>query len=837
MSIERPTEDPAPSYAGQLRYPEVVPTAPPIQPPPIVDPADPPQEPPTLTLTMPASLPPAPVSPAVPAPAAVAAPLAAKPTAPVGPPTELRVHGVSGQPAEDMLDRAIIGQVAGDGNAGFFRPRSEYGGTLGPGGAQLEAYRWGNLTSGAAARALWLLLLPFTLVNVAMWLRPPATGLGRRLVHILTRVFALTMSATLTLAVVGVSLDLVAWQCPQHQECIGQHSLISGLFSGSFNPTGRRLAIAAIAPILFVGVLWFLARRTWGKYESFHLVREMPDGDGLAQPNFWDGKEQVSRLRSLHVGTMFAVIDIALLFPLIRHDQGAGAYSSGTVAGLPVSTVTRVGQALFLASAVIIALSLIALLIPPVVERVSKSRTAQIAADTLLWISLPVTALSLVYACLPRAAWTTTAALPGYATGVTSLFAGQGALLGLLLLVVLFQRHRASKLAGARGALFAGFGTPIVASLGLGLGAAFAAGLSYQIADYLGGGSISPIKLGLPSFTRVQVNTGVQPPASFQWAAVGFVLLFLAVVLAALWVLLFSRPILVRDARGETDQDFPGGRARDKTRARLIDRGIANARLTDHVPRVFASAWVVVAALGVVATVFGFLRIGPLQLFPTDTAAGKITVDLANIGTWMIGLSVILLVLLGIQTYRRPRLRRTVGILWDLATFWPRACHPLGPPCYAERVVPELVHRASWLATDQGGVVLSGHSQGSVLVAATILQMPPEARTRTALLTYGSPICRLYQRAFPTYFNDMTLNDIGAAVAGPRGQERWVNLWRATDPIGGQVGIGDRRLADPLGFEPHPGDQVAPKIQAHSGYQLVPGFNQAMDDLVGLLRQ
>jgi hypothetical protein len=819
-----PTDPPVDAPAGTRHYPEVLPTAPPIESPPAVALKEPPQEPPTERLELP-----------VPPPEQATEPLAdlvtEQITLPGTPPTELRVHGVSGTPAEGMLDRAIIGQVAGDSGAGFFRPRSEYGATRGPGGALLEGYRWGNLTAGAAARAFWLLLLPFTLVNVALWLRPPAVRFGRALVHGLCRLFALALSGTFILAAVGVCLDLIAWQCPTNGDCINQHPLIRDLFTGGTGLTGRRLAIACAGPILLVAVLWFLARRTWGKYEAYHLVPDSPQGEGLATPTFWDGKDQVSRLRSLHVAAMFALIDLALLWVVNRHDATAGAFTGDAVIGLPTTTVVRIGQGLLLASAAIIVLAVLAVLVPAVFERVSRSRLALIFCDTLLWISLPLTALSLAYACLPRADWPVSGPLPGYAAAVTTLFAAQGVLLGLLLLVVLFQRHR------AKGALFGGFAAPIVASLGLGLGAALTAGLSYQVADYLGGGSHSLINPHLPSFSKTPVNTGVQPPPSFQWAAVGFVLLVAVVLVALLWVLLFSRPVLIRHARHDTDQDFPGGRLHNRDRARVIDRAIANARLTDHMPRVFGAAWLAVAALGVIATIFGFLKIGPLQLFASNTAGAQFVVDLANLGTWLIGLSVVGLVLLGIQTYRRPRLRRTVGIIWDLATFWPRACHPLGPPCYAERVVPELVHRASWLATDQGGVVLSGHSQGSVLVAATVLQMQPEARRRTALLTYGSPIVRMYQRAFPNYFNDSALNDIGAAVAGARGQERWINLWRHTDPIGGPVGIGDRRLSDPLGFDPRPGDQVPPKVQAHSGYQLVPGFNQAMDDLVALLQQ
>jgi hypothetical protein len=393
-------------------------------------------------------------------------------------------------------------------------------------------------------------------------------------------------------------------------------------------------------------------------------------------------------------------------------------------------------------------------------------------------------------------------------------------------LVVLFQRHR------AKGALLGGFAAPIFGSLSLGLAAAFSAAFAYRVADYLDGGAVpSPAAFGTIRADQLRL----QPPLSYQWAAFGFVFLVLVVLLSGLWVLLVTRPVLRRRARPETDDDYPGGRQKDKARAEVIDKAIANARLTDHVARPIAVAWLFVALGGVVATGLAVIHKGPVQLAKTGSQAASVISFITNLGTYLISLSALLLIILGIQTYRNPRVRRTVGVIWDLATFWPRSSHPLAPPCYAERVVPELVFRANWLATQQGGVVLSGHSQGSVLVAATVLQMPKEALPHTALLTYGSPLCRLYMRAFPNYFNENVLGEIAEAVAGDRGQERWVNLWRRTDPIGGAVGIGDRRLADPTSFDSLPGDRLPPAAQAHSGYQVTAQFGQAMDDLVGLL--
>ena len=89
--------------------------------------------------------------------------------------TQLRVHGVSGTPAAAMLAHPpdLLERECGDRRAGFYR-RWYPGGTSPDSDAgRLEAYSWGGLTSGPASRALWLLFLPFVLVDLAHWMLPP----------------------------------------------------------------------------------------------------------------------------------------------------------------------------------------------------------------------------------------------------------------------------------------------------------------------------------------------------------------------------------------------------------------------------------------------------------------------------------------------------------------------------------------------------------------------------------------------------------------------------------------------------------------------------------------
>ena len=93
--------------------------------------------------------------------------------------TELRVHGVSGTPPDSILQmpHPWISIVDGNESSGFFRrwlPGQETVPTE-LGVHRVEAYSWGGLTSGPGLRALWLLALPFTLVDLGYWMLPVAT--------------------------------------------------------------------------------------------------------------------------------------------------------------------------------------------------------------------------------------------------------------------------------------------------------------------------------------------------------------------------------------------------------------------------------------------------------------------------------------------------------------------------------------------------------------------------------------------------------------------------------------------------------------------------------------
>jgi hypothetical protein len=200
--------------------------------------------------------------------------------------------------------------------------------------------------------------------------------------------------------------------------------------------------------------------------------------------------------------------------------------------------------------------------------------------------------------------------------------------------------------------------------------------------------------------------------------------------------------------------------------------------------------------------------------------------SLVPAASWVGSMLPIAALLVMYRSFRSPGTRRRVGVLWDILTFWPRWYHPLAPPPYSARAIPELGIRLQRLTAEGARVVLSGHSQGSVLAAASVARVPAGIRAGLALLTHGCPLGRLYGKFFPAYFAPARLAEIAARIGG-----RWTNLYRLTDPIGGPIGIGDVEIPDPLSASSPPGDPLPP-IRGHTFYR-GPQVDAAVVALVG----
>ncbi|MCF3964018.1 hypothetical protein L1885_20595, partial [Streptomyces fuscigenes] len=244
---------------------------------------------------------------------------------------ELLVHGVGGHTPQEMLDSARTVRVSGDATAALHRRVEDTEAELrtadaSGGGPAQEAYCWSGLTSGGGTRALWLLLLPFMVVNLAHWMRPDTHGIPRvrRLYGALVRLVALSLTVLFAASACEVALDLTAWQCAGSAACAAHRSwlaFLSPAHHGWWSLPGRRLALAATVPAALVGLLWYLSHRTWAMYET-----QSPPGDGqappetdpasprptLARPGFWYQRRIVARLRAAHAAAGFLTVAAAL---------------------------------------------------------------------------------------------------------------------------------------------------------------------------------------------------------------------------------------------------------------------------------------------------------------------------------------------------------------------------------------------------------------------------------------------------------------------------------------------------------------------------------------------
>jgi len=738
---------------------------------------------------------------------------------------ELLVHGVGGTTPEQMLDDPRTARISGDGIAAVFRRAEDADAESRPadyrGRPVPEAYVWCNLTSGNGTRALWLLLLPFMVVNLAHWMRPAARGRRRtlRLYGLLVRLAGLTLTVLLVAAACEVALDLAAWQCAGTRACAERHSWLGFLSpvvsdGGWWSRPGRRLVVAGLVPTALTALLWYLSHRTWSAYESQQPMSRAPEPEeetgrtALSRPGFWYGRRLVARLRAAHTAAGLLTVAAAVGTSAARFDQRPGGPALLDVLG-------RLLEAALVAGA--------AGVVWVVCRRGRSEHRLDRQLDEHLVRRLPLAAVALlvlaaVYAGWERPGWESAGRLPGDTT-----FGGIVLIQGLLVIALCVVAHVLHRAHPDSRAAMRGLGGPAVAMLACALGGVMSGGVSQRVSDWLDG-------------TGTDLDG---PPVLLTWQA-SVIPPLLLVLLALVGWLGRCTWLLRRLELAAVERDYPD-EPQDLTRTRRIARIRAMATLTDRAPLLLAVTSTTTLLLGAAALVGAMTTDRtPGEAAQQSYAVVESAAETAQaLGSWLIGLGFLLFVTWGRRAYKDPSARRTIGILWDVGTFWPRAAHPFAPPCYAERAVPDLTWRmATWTRATGGRLVISGHSQGSVLAAAAAWQLTPSDRKRVALLTYGSPLERLYGRWFPAHFGPAALSALHQDV------DCWRNLYRSTDPIGGPVRLtGDRgpqvdreALKDPLVYGRTARHPLPSAILGHSDYQADPAFAEERARLLGRLR-
>ena len=407
---------------------------------------------------------------------------------------------------------------------------------------------------------------------------------------------------------------------------------------------------------------------------------------------------------------------------------------------------------------------------------------------------------------------------------------------------------------------FLGFGSVVLATTGMFLASVFSAGEYLFTAGWLHTGSVKPSYHDMS-----MVPTAFHLPEVIKLASLAYTLAMigfgLAVVAAVGWYLTAAglKWYGLVDVEG-FELDYPGQDEKDplvRARRKNILQAYFVGRVVDFAGNSLLALVALGAAISSVLSVIlfgehvwpmGWARRSARWLADSRTATHASVHSsipgLEVIGAYLTVLTILLMISVGALAFRVPATRRSVGILWDIASFWPRTAHPLAAPCYAERTVPDLITRIRWYragptgapgltgpaeplapaepggplaSTGPTGVVLAGHSQGTVISAAALIQLaahtpqrPPDGADHTpddvlhgtSFLTFGCVLRRLYGRYFPVYFGAPVIDRLARHLGGTDDKPgRWINLWRYTDYLGGRVTTGPPPLTAPPGVE------------------------------------
>ena len=787
------------------------------------------------------------------------------------PRVELMVHGVGGAPPESMLGSLEIARVRGDSTAAFFRLKRQRTGA----DHMQEAYSWGGLTAGSASRAFWVFLAPFAFLNVAGWMLPQASNAEgdensrhHAVATRLLRLIGLTVTVHAIIWIGQMSIDFAAWQCGGNVSCRSTTWIVSifgwGVFEGA---PARRLAVGAMLPVLVILVVYVLTRRTVDRYETVDEAAlgdyKVIGKDSFSDPTFWRRGKSLSSFASLHLAGAGAGIAWILAWTFAWLQPTGTPWLQLVVGWVALALLVVAGTGV-------------------TIVRETAPNTDQFASPGLemmvQWhrrVAIGVLAATLVIGVV----WSgyedpgRNIALDPYAAVWRWIWiVSIGALVAFTFTVVTHpQRTRSVRapLSADDAGVAVGFGSfgPVVAAFfGFLVAVVILGGFGAATARLLGG--------------RPTILSTYLYDAFGLVATAWVVVLFVAFIV--MWFL--RKPLHIPKGPNEEsllDKDVASNFSEDKgsffTGGQRKYRWLVSIRTARDVRAYIpvlesVLGWMVVVAMAIAVALLGVQVVAADRL---QSVVENLPSPLLTGTTWFVAVGIPFGMLWAIRrAYGSRQARRLIGTLWDVVTFWPRWFHPLAPPSYSGRAIPELRTRIDSLVcgnpedVTEATVVVTAHSQGSVIALAAIDGLRGQDWLRhVSLLTHGSPITRLYVRLFPSHM----VTPI-ERVFGALDEERWLNLYRLTDPIGGAIsgetatgrrgswvpgtglpltdGLPDvsdvwrSPIADPdlLMFSddgpeprsyPKKGDPYPPPL-GHSGYSGAPEFEESVRSLLGL---
>lgn len=648
---------------------------------------------------------------------------------------EIRVHGVGGTPPEHLLGMGSPDDVVRIGGSGESAFFRRTADTSG----DVEGYAWGALTSRALLQPLWIFLLPFTLANAAGWMIP-APGRARRfgwwtLARRCVYLLGALLTAGYALCISAIVLKQVFYQWGATWTFLGLDE----------SPEVRVLLGGVVSA--GVGALFaHFARRTQRGFEGVNGPFGNPRSPD--DVHFWqykvEGIRRVEIDKSLEDEEFWSRARRART--LLNAHWVVWMLAVGAFTGLSVKNAGEIrpldeGTAFFPAR-----------------------ETFRLPSAEPLLPNLEVGEL---FACLGAAQVLVLIAL------LVTLWAG-------------FRKPMATQ-------YFRFFGPCVAFSTAIALTAGFFSALATMTGRTIRGFSSRNELLGL---SGPEYDLDVAFGAGSGTFLVAVLILVGGRLRHGRRIARQIRKTHVPPVNNQGSYAWPNGIPDQKVggvaNARSFSLAIRNADwalLLPALPFVFLGTWTLMSMIGMVQ---------PPEEADCFGQENCLT-WLDGLGGWITGAAVVALLGTLLRGYFKEHQRRTIGIVWDVLTFWPRRFHPMAVRPYAERAVPELQCRiVDHLDKDpKSSLILSVHSQGTILAYAALVQLAayrPDLAKRICLVTYGSPLSRLHSAFFPGYFDPAAFSQLAGRLC-PRAVQvngiplpmGWRNFYRLTDYIGQRV--------------------------------------------------